>query len=202
MPVKLISIDLQNDFASDGGSFYSHRPCVDFIKKTMVDFLMEHDIRVAEIKSDYRQPRRGDPRDMCRPGEWGFESVLPGEVIDGDRWIKSMNSPIWVRKGGGDPEADPGEPYQDAEGFGEWLKRNVGTPKETIVVLFGLTLNSCVLCSAQELTWRGFDVRILFEGTDTRSGIKKEKEKTITSPPISYWSSPVVWQDLKNLLLK
>jgi nicotinamidase-related amidase len=45
-----------------------------------------------------------------------------------------------------------------------------------MVVLIGLTLDCCVLCTAQEFLFRGYDVRVLKEGVDTYGGTAEEKE--------------------------
>jgi len=41
--------------------------------------LKEKGIKIAEIISDYRQPRPGDLDDSTRPGETGYESGKPEE---------------------------------------------------------------------------------------------------------------------------
>jgi nicotinamidase-related amidase len=106
-----------------------------------------------------------------------------------------MNSPVWVRKGIGNAMEGPGQPYQDPAGFDEWLRATVGTDAST-VVLAGLSLDACILCTAQELTFRGYDVRVLKEATDTRSGRQEEKERMISSPPVSFWSRPMEMKEL------
>jgi nicotinamidase-related amidase len=199
--IELLSVDLQNDFASEGGICFEERPSVSFIGETLVPFLRDHDVRVSEILSDYRQPRRGDPRYCCIPGDWGFQSILPRDVVKGETWIKSMNDPTWIRENGGDPDEDPGEPYQDPLHFDEWLEKNIGTFEEVdLLVLFGLTADRCVLCTAQQLAFRGYDVKVLSEATDVRSGDREEKEFFLSTTPFLYWCEPITFEELGQLI--
>lgn len=98
MATKIISVDLQKEFSSPGGKHYRPHPNVKFVRETLIPFLREHDIRVVEIISDYRQPRPGDLDDSTKPGQWGYVSELPDDVKLKPVWIKCMNSPIWTRK--------------------------------------------------------------------------------------------------------
>ncbi|MFZ5392086.1 MAG: isochorismatase family protein [Patescibacteria group bacterium] len=199
--IKLISVDFQKDFSSVDGKAYESRPCIDFIKQTLIPFLRENNIKVAEIISDYRAPRSGTTR-VCLPGESGFESEIPEDVKFEDIWIKSMNSPLWTRDNRGIADKDPGIPYQDSEGFRVWLTNNIGSPDdEHDIVLFGLTLDCCVLSTAQELKWRGYNVFVLEEGVDSFSGDKKEKEWILNHVPLKNWAKVIKWEELKSRLL-
>lgn len=199
--IELLSVDLQNDFASEGGICFEERPSVSFIVETFVPFLREHEVKVSEILSDYRQPRRGDPRYCCKPGDWGFKSILPRDVIKGEVWIKSMNDPTWIRKNGGIAEEEPGEPYQDPTSFDNWLEKNVGPYEEVdLLVLFGLTADRCVLCTAQQLAFRGYDVKVLSDATDVRSGNPEEKKQLLNTTPFLYWSEPITFEELSQLI--
>jgi nicotinamidase-related amidase len=198
---ELICIDFQRDFTSPGGACYAPRSSVDFVKDVLVPFLRERGLKLHEIVSDYRQPRPGDPRDCCRPGDGGFESDIPPDMKDLNIWLKSMNSPAWVRENIGDPDREPGIPYPDPRGLSAWLESSIGSPGEAgPVVLFGLTLDRCVLCTAQELRFRGYNVRILAEGTDTASGSQEEKRYLLEHPPVTYWARPITWGELKGML--
>jgi len=197
----IICIDLQNDFSTEGGRCYQRRPSVGFLVDEFFPFLEKEGISVTEIISDYRQPRPGDERDCCRPGEWGYESLVPDNIRRGTPWVKSMNSPIWTRSGIGDPTAIPGEPFQDPEGFGEWLEDHAGKRQDVRhAVLIGLTADCCVLSAVQELRWRGYDVVVLSEGTDVRSGDSSEKERFLSTPPFTFWGRGISFADLKELL--
>ncbi|OGG36708.1 hypothetical protein A2110_00010 [Candidatus Jorgensenbacteria bacterium GWA1_54_12] len=195
MKTKIVSVDFQKDFTAEGGRCYRPRPAVGFIKNTLVPFLEKHNLKIAEIVSDYRQPRPSDPVDLCRPGEWGYESEIPDSVKDKDIWIKCMNSPIWVRDNIGDPTKKPGLPYQDPKRFSEWIEREIGKQSDTEVLLIGLTLDCCVLCTAQEFCFRGYKVKILKEAVDAFSGNEYEKE-ALCKTPLGNWADAVSWENL------
>jgi len=194
----VLFVDLQYDFTRPGGICYAPRHSPAFVRDALIPYLKSEGIASSEIVSDYRQPRPGDPRDCCRPGEWGFTSEVPEDLVGGRTWTKCMNSPLWTREGIGDPSSLPGVPYQDPRRFGEWLAQSIGDPPGT-VVLAGLTLDACILCTAQELTFRNYDVRILREGTDTRSGDPGERDRLIDAPPISFWSRSIQFSNMKEL---
>jgi len=199
MKIKIISIDFQKDFTDKGGRCFKPRPAIDFIKNTLVPYLIKENIKICEIISDYRQPRLGDRGDCCKPGEWGYDSEIPNSVKDKDVWIKCMNSPIWVRDNIGDSSKKPGLPYQDPKKFDEWAQRAIGRPEDTEVVLIGLTLDCCVLCAAQEFNFRGYKVKILREAVDSYSGDKDEKEM-LCKTPVENWASVITWGELQPLL--
>ncbi|MEI6238210.1 MAG: isochorismatase family protein [bacterium] len=199
--LKPLSVDLQKDFSEKGGICYLPRPSVDFVKNTLIPFFREKGLKCAEIISDYRQPRPGDRGDCCHPGTHGYESEIPADIKEGKVWVKCMNSPVWIRENAGDPEKSPGLPYPDPSAFGEWLKENIGEAKDTEVVLFGLTADCCVLCTAQELKFRGYKVYILSEATDTYSGDQNEKKMLLSGVPVSNWAEAISWEELKERLL-
>lgn len=195
---KFIAVDLQNVFASKGGKHYVRRPSVDFLKDNIFLYLDEKGIKVCEIASDYRQPRPGDKDESCVPGAWGYESIVPRELVKA-QWIKCMNSPIWVRENIGNPNKVAGLPYQDTKAFGEWLDKNVGGPDEVIPVLFGLTIDCCVLSTLQELNWRGYYPQVIREGVDHYLATEEAKEAVLKTP-IPNWAEVVSWEDVKGKL--
>lgn len=194
--IELISVDMQYDFTRKGGNAYEIRPSVRFVLDEMTPCLRERDIRIHEIISDYRQPRPGDPREICIPGTWGYTSEIPDDLKDPDVWIKCLNSPSWTRKNAGIPGScsEPPGPYHRE--FSRWLEGRAGPPGLNDIVLFGLTLDCCILCTAQDIRFRGYDVLILVEGTDTRSGDAAEKEYLLANPPLVYWAKPVGWAEV------
>jgi nicotinamidase-related amidase len=201
MAIKIISVDLQKEFSSFGGKHYRPHSNVGFIRDTLVPYLRQNDLKIAEIISDYRKPRLGHKDDSCRPGERGYESELPSDIKLTPVWVKCMNSPIWTRKNIGNPYKKPGLPYQDPKSFGNWLHKVIGMPKILDkIVLVGLTLDCCVLCTAQELNFRGYAVNILAEGVDVYSGNAKEKKMILNSHPLLYWAKPISWHALKGML--
>jgi nicotinamidase-related amidase len=199
--LKLLSVDLQKDFSAPGGKHYKPHASVDFIKQTLIPFAKGHGLKIAEIISDYRQPRPGDRDDSCNPGTTGYESEVPDEQKLKPVWVKCMNSPIWVREGGGDPSAKPGLPYQDPATFTKWLESAIGKPEEVeAIVLVGLTIDCCVLCTAQELSFRAYKVKVLAEAVDVYSGDAKEKEAVLNSPILRNWAEVVTWSQLEREL--
>lgn len=199
--IKIICVDFQNDFTSKGGDCYRPRKSVSFVNNIIVPYFRKKKIKVAEIVSDYRTPRPGDERDLCHPDEWGYESGIPSDIKLSNVWVKCMNSPIWTRKNIGVAGKKPGLPFQDPKLFGKWLEKTIGTPKSVDeVILMGLTVDCCVFCTAQELRWRGYNVRILEEGVDTASGSLKEKKHILNNAPLANWAKPISWKELKKQL--
>jgi len=197
--IKIISVDFQKEFSAKGGKHYKPRPCVDFIKNTLIPFLRKNNVVIAEIISDYREPRPGDLDDSTRPGEEGYISEIPDDVKLKNVWIKSMNSPIWTRENIGMPNKKPGIPYQNPKAFTDWLNYSVGKPEDVDeIVLIGLTLDCCVFSVAQELCWRGYKVKILKEAVDTYSGKSEEKEMILNNPPLLNWAKAISWNELKQ----
>jgi nicotinamidase-related amidase len=199
--LKLISVDFQKDFSSPGGRHYKDRPCVNFIKNTVIPFLRENGIKVGEIVSDYRQPRPGDNDDSCRPGTEGYLSEMPEDVKLKPVWIKCMNSPLWTRENIGVADKEPGLPVQDPKAFTEWLYSIIGRPGEVDIALIGLTLDCCVFCTAQELRFRGYNVKIIEEAVDTYSMASGEKETILNNYPLKNWAKPISWEEAKKLLI-
>lgn len=199
--MRVLCVDLQRDFTVPGSPCYEKRPCVDFITRKLIPFCREHEVPIAEIISDYRPPRFGHPFDHCMPGTAGYESLLTDDVRPGPVWIKAMHSPVWIRKNGGDAEKVPGRPYPDPASFTKWLDKVVGKSEgEKEIVLIGLTLDCCVLCTAQELCFRGYRVHFLIEGVDTYTGCPKEK-KALLKVPLANWGQTMTWQQLTKRMV-
>lgn len=194
MRYEFLAVDLQNDFTTEGGKHYIKRPCTDFLKEKMFTLLKEKGIKTNEIVSDYRQPRPGDRDESCVPGTWGYESIVPKEIVKA-QWVKCMNSPIWIRENIGNPEKIAGLPYQDTEKFGKWLLENFGDPKEVTPILFGLTIDCCVLSTLQELNWRGYYPKVIYEGVDHYKATEESKKMAIDSV-INNWAEVIHWNDL------
>lgn len=55
------------------------------------------------------------------------------------------------------------------------------------MTLIGLTVDWYVFCTAQELCWRGYAVRILEEGTDAVDGDVTYKPQLLTRSPLRNW---------------
>lgn len=198
MKYEFIAVDIQNEFASPGGLFYTSKPSVKFLKETLSPTFKEKGIKINNIVSDYRQPRPGDRGNGCHPGTWGYETLVPKEITK-STWIKCMNSPVWTRENIGNPDAKPGLPYPDPKKFGKWLEENVGDRDGVIPVLIGLTIDCCVLSTLQELNWRGYYPTILKEGVDHASGKIEDRDQILKSPA-SNWGKVISWKGLKPKL--
>ncbi len=198
--VKTVCVDFQKDFSSPLGIAYRPRPCVDFIKGELIPYFREHDRKIAEIVSDYRLPRPGDEFECCVPGMPGYESEIPQDIKYDLRWVKCMNSPVWTRENAGQADTVPGLPYPNPQAFLEWLVQTIGPPHETTaVVLIGLTMDCCVLCTGQELSYRAYPVKFLIEGVDAFSGDQAEKASLLKSPA-SNWGQAIDWQECRRLM--
>ena len=203
MNVKFICVDFQKEFSDEKGQWVNHGASVQFIKNILIKDFRDRKIKVNEIISDYRQPRPGDSGNGCIPGTSGYESDIPNDIKNPNQWIKCMNSPIWIRDNIGNPNLNPGIPYQDSIKFGEWLEKYIGKYYEVdLVILFGLTMDCCVMCTAQELTWRGYNVKILFEATDPMNNVKNYKEQLSSNSPILNWADIIYYDELLTLIDK
>lgn len=195
MKYQFLSVDLQNDFATEGGKHYKVRPSTKFNKEILFPFLKEKGVQIAEIISDYRQPRPGDRDESCVPATWGYESIVPKELVK-SQWVKCMNSPIWTRGNIGDPNKTAGLPRQDPKFFGEWLVSNLDKPEDVTPIVFGLTIDCCVLSTLQELNWRGYYPLVLKEAVDHYCATEEDKEAVLKTP-IPNWADVVTWEELK-----
>lgn len=199
MKYEFIAVDLQNDFTTEGGKWYTPKPSIKFIKDKLFPFLREKGIKVNEIISDYRKPRIGHRGHGCYPGTFGYESILP-EDLRKSQWIKAMNSPVWVRDNIGQVDKEPGVPYQDPEKFSKWIAENIGELDDVTPVLFGLTVDCCVLSVAQEFCWRGMRPIIIIEATDHSSGREEDKIAVLEKSALRWWSTPMHWEEFKSKL--
>jgi nicotinamidase-related amidase len=81
----------------------------------------------------------------------------------------------------------------------DWLGQVIGYPEDVgAVVLIGLTLDCCVLCTAQELSYRAYPVSFLVEAVDPFSGDSLEKTSLLKSPA-SNWGQALCWADFKRM---
>ena len=143
--------------------------------------------------------QNGDTGDGCHPGEWGYESVILTEFRK-SLWIKCMNSPIWVRNNIGKVNKKPGLPYPDSKAFGKWIKKNIGKPEEVIPVIFGLTIDCCVLSTVQEFKWRGFSPIIIREAVDTSNGKIEDRDLVLEKTALRWWGKNMNWEDFKKIV--
>ena len=189
---KIIAIDLQREFINPNGRRYQSYCCANFIKQIFIPYIRKKGYKIAEIISDYRLPMIGISEGIAIPGEFGYQSELPNDIKYSNVWIKSNNSPIWVRD-------NSGLPYQDPKKFDDWLYTTIGHPNNSFeIILIGIALDCCIFCTAQELTWRGYKVKILEEATDVYSGDIKKKLSVLNSEILLRWSSIITWEEYKK----
>lgn len=194
--VQLLSVDLQHEFASPGGRLFPPRDCVAFLTDVVFPAARLRRWPVHEIVADYRDPTKPPSGWHCPPGEWAGTSLVPPDLVAGESWVKAAPSPAWTRAGAGDPPAEPGPVRPDPHGFTEWLGRAVGPPGAAgAVVVVGLMLEVCVLATLQELTFRGYQPKVLLEGVDTYSGDLAEKQ-ALAEVLFPFWGATLRWEDL------
>ena len=202
MNIKIICVDFQKEFSDSRGKWFNKGSSIKFIKEVLIPFLKDKKIIINEIVSDYRQPRLGDTGVGCIPGTLGYESDIPKDIKNNDIWIKCMNSPIWVRDNIGNKDKNAGLPYQDPEKFNNWLINNIGSPDEVdLIILFGLTMDCCLLCTAQELNLRGYKVKMLYEAVDPMDSTNEKYKKQLSEKsPILTWSGFITFEELKKII--
>lgn len=199
--IEFIAVDFQKDFTLPNRACYVKGDSIDFIKKTLVPYLVDKKIKVHEIISDYRLPRLKSKGKCCNPNDDGFESDLPVSVKHENPWLKCMHSPLWTRKNIGLSGVRPGTPYQDPALFDQWLKEHIGVPTgDKLVVLFGLTMEICVLSVAQELYFRGYRVVVVYECTDPMNERLKYKEFIAYHSSLSLYAKAITFEELKTLI--
>ena len=121
MPMQIISVDLQNEFCTEGGALYRPRACVPFISEILLPFVRERGYRIAEIISDYRAAEPEISPSTCVPGQWGYQSLIPSDAKHPSVWVKAEPSPAWTRIGAGQADQRPGQPYPAPDAFSAWL---------------------------------------------------------------------------------
>lgn len=188
---RFLSVDMQNDFCSVGGFCYNKRASVKFVINEILPELDSHGIKVSEIISDYRQPRCLDDFELCVPGTWGYASVIDDHYKYGSSWVKAHNSPVWIR--------EQNRIVQRCNKFDEWLIQQKISPVNSVFI-FGLTLDCCILCVAQELYFRGIQPYIIIEGTDVYSGDLSEKARFLEMDFWKNWAKTINWIELKKLV--
>lgn len=110
--MKFIWIDLQNNFATEWWYARRDRPCIKLINEKLIPYFEEENIKPLEIVSDYRLPSRKAKKAKCVPWTWWYESILPDSIKNNNIRIKSMHSPLWIRKNIG-TQQETSFAYQD-----------------------------------------------------------------------------------------
>ncbi len=202
MNYKFLSVDFQNDFAHPKGKWFNGGKSIKFVNTKLIPFLKQNQLKVSEIISDYRAPRLKGFGIGCIPGEFGFESILPDEVKEKPIWVKCMNSPTWIRKNCGIKNKKPSFPFQDTKSFDKWLIKQFGKPTEDLtIILFGLTLDCCVLATAQELRFRGYNFKILIEATDVMPNKNQDeiKKQIVYGEVLNHWLNFIAFDEVKKI---
>ena len=62
-------------------------------------------------------------------------------------------------------------------------------------------MDCCVLCTAQELNFRGYKVKILYEAVDSMDSTNKEYKKQLSEKsPILTWAEFITFEELRKLI--
>lgn len=197
--VSFLCVDYQYDFASPEGKAAVIGESPSFIAKTLLPFLDEHSFKVSEIISDYRLPRGKSCSESCVPGTIGFQSLLPDHLRLADQYIKCMHNPLWTRDNIGVANQPIGKEYQAPEYFNEWVARHF-PDKNIPIVMFGETLECCLLNVAQELYFRGYDLYILYEATDPMAVRQSYKDDIIQHSTLTLYTKCITFKDLCSSL--
>lgn len=197
MKFDYICIDFQSDFVDIDGKNYIKGASVDFIKNTLFPLFTQNDIKVSEILSDYRLPRGKSKNQSCVPGTKGYESLLPNNLRKGNPWIKCMHNPLWVRDNIGVANAPVGNLYQNPQAFNEWVEQNIFHQD---VILFGETAECCLLQTASELYFRGFNVYYIYEATDPMNERLEYKDNILYHSTTSIYVKTIRYKEFLNLM--
>lgn len=199
MAIQIVSIDLQNEFCTEGGALYRPRASVPFITDTLLPFVRKRGYRIVEIISDYRATEPGTGASTCVPGQWGYQSLIPTDAKHPSVWVKAEPSPAWTREGAGQAKQIPGQPYPAPNALSEWLATTIGSPTAgQEIILVGLMLEICVFSTLQELKYRGYHVKVLVEGVDTFSGNVEQKQQFLTTI-FPFWGQALSWQQMEGV---
>ncbi len=191
-----ICIDFQNDFVNEQGKNFITGDSVKFIQNYLFDYFTKNNIKVAEIVSDYRLPRGKSVNESCIPGTFGYISCLPEDLRKGKQWIKCMHNPLWIRKNIGVPHKKLGKEFQSPRKFNNWLKNNIYSKD---VILFGETADCCLLQTASELYFRGYNVYFIYEATDPMNERLNIKEDLLKNSSINIYAKVICFDDLLKL---
>ena len=64
-------------------------------------------------------------------------------------------------------------------------------------MIFGLTIDCCVLSTVQEFRWRGYEPIIIKEA-DHASGKEEDKNIVLEKTALRWWAKTVNWNQFKN----
>ena len=195
-----LSVDFQYDFVEEKGK----NPCIGtspaFVKERLLPWLKDRNIKIHEIVSDYRLPRGKSINESCVPGTVGFKSLIPDDVKLPQCFIKCMHNPTWNRDNIGDSTHTPGDVYPMPERFTKWLDAQMPN-KQKPVVLFGETLECCILNVAQELYYRGYKVYIIYEASDPMKERQDYKDEIAFHSGLSIYATVLHFDEIEKLIV-
>lgn len=197
--VEFLCVDYQYDFAGENGIARVVGNSPRFISSILIPFLRANHLSVHEIISDYRLPRGKSHSESCVPGSKGYQSLLPSDIRTGSVHIKCMHSPIWTRAGIGIENSVLGKEFPSPDSFNHWLSENLPFTSRPIV-LFGETMDCCILNVAQELYFRGYTVLVLYEGTDPMAERQEYKDSIATASPLCIYAKVINFDELQKFL--
>ena len=198
---EFMCVDYQYDFAGENGKVRVVGNSPQFIDSVLFPYFRANQIKVHEIISDYRLPRGRSKSESCVPGTLGFMSLLPDELRYGKPHIKCMHNPIWTRKGIGVENSVLGSEYQDPDLFSKWISVHL-PDKDKSVILFGETMDCCILNVAQELYYRGYTVLVLYEGTDPMAERQEHKDLIAYDSCLCIYAKVIRFNELVAMLDK
>ncbi len=198
-PCIFISVDFQRDFVDPDGKSPCSGSSPVFITKSLIPWMEENDIEVLEIISDYRLPRGKSKNESCVPGTKGYESLIPAKIKNPDVFIKCMHNPTWMRDNIGDPTQAPSDVYPLPERFTGWVEKHIPSRKKPIV-LFGETMECCILNVSQELYFRGYNVFVLYEASDPMSINQAFKDIIAYNSSLSIYAQTMRFDELKGFM--
>lgn len=193
---RFLAVDVQNEFMHPDGCWFNRGTSPYFIQSTLLPYLQEKKCPIVEIISDYGAPRPGHSTNGCIPGTFGYLSVIPSFQHHGSYWVKSMHNPIWIRN----PLSTYKTPVPCPDLFTHWLEESVGSPEETIVILFGLTMEVCVMNVCQELYFRGYESKLIIEGTDPMNERLQYKGLIAQFSSLGMYTEVTTFDQIKQLL--
>lgn len=183
MKMKVILVNFQNEYLSKKGKWFSKSKITKFITSRFIPFCDRHNLSIYEIKSDYSTPNMIN-QNGCVPGTFGFKSLIEEGKLAAKPFIKSDNSPNFIRPNHGD------NPVEKPEEFKHWLDENIGDPSQiAYVLLLGIGLESSITMIGHEMAKYGYKIKILKEGTDTTN--KKYTEFMLDKFPLVSWGKVI-----------
>lgn len=196
MKVKVILVNFQNEYLSKKGKWYRKSKITNFIIDRFIPFCERHNLSVYEIKSDYSSPN-STKQVGCAPGTYGFKTLISDSKFASSPFIKSDNSPNFVREKNGEM------PVEKPIEFKHWLDVNIGDPSQIgYVLILGMGLEASITMIGHQMSKYGYKIKILKEGTESTNKNKKYTDFMLDKFPLVSWGKVVTFvnfvKDLKK----